>query len=189
MSNYRLLSGPFEGEIVEEGQVLDVPYAELDEDLKSRMEQLGYEASDVGKESYENSWDSEETDEAVTMRSVSRWEICLGTHPAELAWQAFRRDPDARETALWLATEMERPLYLWLKSNGEYDFISHEEDRPIYSIGNDGQPQGEPITDPGRAGVLLPVPRVEPRDISPDGEIDYRSADAELVEAYESMIS
>ena len=68
MSNYRLLSGPFEGEIVSAGQVLDAPYAMLDDDIKSRMAYLGYEPSDEGKEAYENSWDSEETDDAVTMQ-------------------------------------------------------------------------------------------------------------------------
>ena len=71
MANFILLTGPFEGEIVEEGQVLDVPYDNLDDDLKTRIADAGLTPDDAGKEDYENSWDSEETEEPVTMRPLS----------------------------------------------------------------------------------------------------------------------
>jgi len=69
--NYKLLSGPFEGEVVGGGKILDIPYADLDDDLKQRLGFFGFMPNDAGKEAYEASWDSEETQDEITMSSLS----------------------------------------------------------------------------------------------------------------------
>lgn len=83
MTNYKLLTGPFAGSVVEEGQVLDVDWEDLDEDLQSRI--LEWAESEVKnfnpdtddmnlvKQDYENSWDSEETDEDVDLKPLSEY--------------------------------------------------------------------------------------------------------------------
>ena len=99
MPNYKLLSGAFAGSIVEENQqILDVSFADLDDDMQLRVrewaeEQLErkYIEIDGGanyarkgssnapisineiKEDYENSWDSEEADEDADLKSLSEW--------------------------------------------------------------------------------------------------------------------
>ncbi len=83
MSNYWLLSGPFEGSVVEEGPLLDVDFHELDDDLQCRiMEFSGIENLDwytlaelnQFKCDYEGSWDAEETYDEVTTLPASEWE-------------------------------------------------------------------------------------------------------------------
>jgi hypothetical protein len=83
VTNYKLLTGPFAGSVVEEGQVLDVDWEDLDEDLQSRI--LEWAESEVKnfnpdtddmnlvKQDYENSWDSEETDEDVDLKPLSEY--------------------------------------------------------------------------------------------------------------------
>ena len=81
--NYELLTGPFAGSIVEEGQqILDVDWEELDEDMQSRIETWAEQENikiddhtdmNLIKQSYENSWDSEETDQETDLKSVSEW--------------------------------------------------------------------------------------------------------------------
>lgn len=77
MSNYKLITGPFEGSVVEEGQqVLDVPFEELDKDLQQRILYYG-EGKDISdmnllKQDFENSWQSEETEEEPDLTSVSK---------------------------------------------------------------------------------------------------------------------
>ena len=98
MTNYKLLTGPFAGSIVEEGQILDVDFSIMDEDMQLRIrewaeEQLGrkYIEIDDGanyarkggsdtaismneiKDDYENSWDSEETEEDADLKPMSEW--------------------------------------------------------------------------------------------------------------------
>ena len=99
MANYKLLSGAFAGSIVEENQqILDVDFAELDDDMQLRIrewaeQQLGRKYIQIEdgtnyarkggsgfaismneiKEDYENSWDSEETDEDTDLKSLSEW--------------------------------------------------------------------------------------------------------------------
>ena len=73
--NYEYLTGPFAGAIAPEGRILDVPFDQLDDDLKTRVTQF---ASDHGitdmedaKERYELSWESRETDEPLGLGSIS----------------------------------------------------------------------------------------------------------------------
>lgn len=97
MSNFLLLSGPFEGEIVEEGELLDVPFEELDDDLKDRIREWaegqidllyididgcdfakkGGSGEPLGmdeiKQDYENRWDHEEVEEEATLLPASEW--------------------------------------------------------------------------------------------------------------------
>jgi hypothetical protein len=79
--NWKLLTGPFAGSVVEEGQVLDVDWEDLDEDLKERIlvwatrqnSNFDPNTADMNliKEDYENSWESEETDEEVDLKPLS----------------------------------------------------------------------------------------------------------------------
>jgi hypothetical protein len=77
--NYKLVSGPFAGEVVAEGcRILDLPFEDLDEDLQGRIldwaELYGpFPDSEAAKAAYEASWDSQEVDTAETMRPVSEW--------------------------------------------------------------------------------------------------------------------
>ena len=88
MSNYKLITGPYAGEIVAEGEVLDVPFSKLDEDMQVRIREFGEEqyssesdAYDVDrdfpvslndlKREYELSWQRKKTDEDVTMGPYS----------------------------------------------------------------------------------------------------------------------
>lgn len=81
--NYRILTGCFEGRIVEEGQILDVPFHKLDQDLQDRIkyhadmeprdEFLNPDEAEKEKESYEDSWDVEETEEEADLLPVSEW--------------------------------------------------------------------------------------------------------------------
>jgi hypothetical protein len=95
MTNYKLLTGPFEGSIIEEGtQILDLPFRALDKDLQQRIRFWAeqnplYVAIDGGAnfalkdgspilmddvtDAYESSWDSEETDEPINLNPVSEW--------------------------------------------------------------------------------------------------------------------
>jgi hypothetical protein len=83
MANFKLLSGPFIGEVVEDGQIIPHRFSELDEDMQDRVRDFAeekYPSLDPGSEypeslddlaeEYENSWDSEETDEPVTMNPL-----------------------------------------------------------------------------------------------------------------------
>lgn len=68
MSSYEMITGPFEGMIVEEGhQFLNVPFSELDEDMQYRVrvyaEDNGITDMEDAKDRYENSWESREIDE------------------------------------------------------------------------------------------------------------------------------
>ena len=75
MAQYKLLTGPFAGEVVEEGQILPNRFSDLDDDMKIRVRQFGEDkyfpngndnesdfpvSLDQLLEEYENSWDSEE---------------------------------------------------------------------------------------------------------------------------------
>lgn len=78
--NYKLLTGPFEGNVIEEGiPILDVPFEELDIDLQARildwaeMLRLCISDLDLLKEDYESSWEDEETDAAIDLIPVSEW--------------------------------------------------------------------------------------------------------------------
>lgn len=84
MANYKLLSGPFIGEVVQEGQIIPHRFAELDEDMQIRVREFAEdkypnlddqadfpESLDDLAEMYENTWDSEETDEPTTMCSLA----------------------------------------------------------------------------------------------------------------------
>jgi hypothetical protein len=81
MDNYEFLTGPFCGSIVAEGtQVLDVPWDQLPEDLQAAAlewadSQNRAITDDKAEliESWECSWDSCPTDEAVTLKSMSEW--------------------------------------------------------------------------------------------------------------------
>lgn len=77
--NYRLLTGPFAGSVVAEGQVLDIDWDGLDEDMQSRVKgwatdkNLKFDSGNDMKEAYENSWESVETDEDVDLKPLSEW--------------------------------------------------------------------------------------------------------------------
>lgn len=84
MQNFELHSGVFIGKIVDDsGAILDVPYKDLDEDLQTRIKYHAdleenedfpsEEEAENAKESYEQSWDSEETDQEVDLIPVSEW--------------------------------------------------------------------------------------------------------------------
>lgn len=87
-----MLTGPFEGQVVEEGhQFLDADFADLDDDMQFRIREWAEEQVELGKynsvqdgegfaypgvsdrpisineiiEDYQNSWESVETDEQV----------------------------------------------------------------------------------------------------------------------------
>lgn len=93
MSNYKLLTGPFAGEISEEVQLLDIPFNDLDENLKKRIYQWAADQGipswagdwDLIKQSYENSWKSQETDDPATIKPVSEWLPKVGQFFDELA--------------------------------------------------------------------------------------------------------
>lgn len=75
MTNYEYITGPFIGEVVEDGTaMLDVAWDELDEDMQDRILDWGYKHLDRTKEDlmerYENSWESVETDKPVTLVSL-----------------------------------------------------------------------------------------------------------------------
>jgi hypothetical protein len=81
--NYRLLTGYFKGKIVEEVQILDVSFHELPEDLQTHIklyagmnEQddfLNLDEAELYKESYEDSWELEETEDEPNLFPVSNW--------------------------------------------------------------------------------------------------------------------
>jgi hypothetical protein len=98
MASYKLLTGAFEGCVIEEGaQILDVDFDQLDDDMQIRIrewaEQLGHKYIEVDggsdfaytggsgtrismnqiKRDYEKSWDSEETEEDVDLHPASEW--------------------------------------------------------------------------------------------------------------------
>lgn len=99
MSNYKLLSGVFEGNVVEEGTpILDVSFDQLDGDMQLRIRHwaegrvgkkyiLVNDESDFAylgdsdepinmnqiKKDYELSWESTETEEDVDLIPVSKW--------------------------------------------------------------------------------------------------------------------
>jgi len=68
MAKYEMITGPFEGMIVEEGhQFLDAPFNELDDDMQYRVciyaEDHGITDLEDAKELYETSWESREIEE------------------------------------------------------------------------------------------------------------------------------
>lgn len=100
--NYRFVTGPFEGSVVEEGtKVLDVPHEKLDDDLKHRVQTFAenktsgkypkyvktnagsgfaYKANpndpiswEIIMEDYENSWESQQTDLEEDLLPISQW--------------------------------------------------------------------------------------------------------------------
>lgn len=96
--NYKILSGVFEGSVCEEGRILDVDVSKLDDDLQLTIrnwaeDQIGIkykvinDGSDYArlgnsdkpiplndiKEDYEESWETEETEEAIDLKPVSEW--------------------------------------------------------------------------------------------------------------------
>lgn len=89
MTNWKLMTGPFAGSIVADGAVLDVAFDQLDEDIKLRIREWGEStyfpapltfdervfpvSLEELKEDYENSWESEETEEPVDLLPVSEW--------------------------------------------------------------------------------------------------------------------
>ena len=84
MQNFELLSGVFIGRVVDDGgAILDAPYKDLDEDLQTRIKYHAgleenedfpsEEEAENAKESYEQSWDAEETDQEVDLIPVSEW--------------------------------------------------------------------------------------------------------------------
>lgn len=77
MTNYKLLTGCFAGEIVAEGQLLDIDFDLMDGDLQDRIYQFksekGIKSTASAIEEYENSWDDQETDEEVTLKPLSEW--------------------------------------------------------------------------------------------------------------------
>jgi hypothetical protein len=81
MTNYKMLTGPFAGSIVADGtKILDVPWDQLPDDLKSAAlewadsQRLAITDQAGLIEAWECSWDSDPTDETVTLRSMSEWE-------------------------------------------------------------------------------------------------------------------
>lgn len=93
MSNYKLLTGPFADEVSEEVQILDVPFDSLDEDMQDRIRQWAADQGipscagdwDQAKIDYENSWESQETDDPATIKPVSEWLPKVGQFFDELA--------------------------------------------------------------------------------------------------------
>jgi hypothetical protein len=83
VENYELITGPFAGEVVEEGAVLDVPFSQLDEDMQARVRDHAGEGYEVGGvwdrpvhlndavEDYENEWQSKPTTKPITMKPLS----------------------------------------------------------------------------------------------------------------------
>jgi len=81
MTNYLLITGCFEGEIVGEKQILDVLYSDLDTDLQKWIQDYVKDATSMDgfefltpddlKEAYEDSWQFKETDKPVTLKPVS----------------------------------------------------------------------------------------------------------------------
>ena len=73
--NYQYLTGPFAGAIAGEGRILDVPFDQLDDDLKTRVTQFatdhGITDMEDAKERYELSWESVTTDEPLGLGSVN----------------------------------------------------------------------------------------------------------------------
>lgn len=69
--NYKYLTGPFIGEVVEEGYQALQSFDQLDEDMKNRVrifaEDHGIADMNDAVERYETSWESEPTDEKPTM--------------------------------------------------------------------------------------------------------------------------
>lgn len=76
---YKLLSGPFEGAVVEEGQILDVPFDQLDDDMQERITGWNdalaqpWRNMDSAKTYYENTWECERSNDPVTMKPLSEW--------------------------------------------------------------------------------------------------------------------
>lgn len=76
--NYELITGPFAGSIVEEGQkVLDISYEEMDSHLKQRITEFAKdnEIADMDEaiDAYEASWESIKTNEEADLLSLSSW--------------------------------------------------------------------------------------------------------------------
>jgi hypothetical protein len=96
--NYRLLSGPFKGNVVAESGLLNVAFEDLDDDMQLRIREwaekqlededgkyleidggdFGYKHGGVArlndiKSDYENSWDTIETEEQVDLLPASTW--------------------------------------------------------------------------------------------------------------------
>jgi len=70
MAKYEMITGPFEGMIVEEGhQFLDVSFSELDDDMQCRVriyaEDHNISNMEDAKERYELSWESREIEEVA----------------------------------------------------------------------------------------------------------------------------
>lgn len=84
MVNWKLLTGPFAGEVCEEGKLIDVEFSQLDADLQQRVKDFAKQKyGGVNNyphnvhtliQDYESSWESEETEEEVTVRSLSSWQ-------------------------------------------------------------------------------------------------------------------
>lgn len=74
---WKLTTGCFAGEIIEEEQILNVSFEELDTDLQGRIRQYAedhkIEDKEDAKERYEQSWESEETEEEPTLDPASKW--------------------------------------------------------------------------------------------------------------------
>lgn len=83
MTNYKLLTGAFEGSVIEEGtQIMDVDFSQLDDDLQMRITEwaeLAYKGQyapvsmNLIKQDYEESWESEETEEDADLLPISKW--------------------------------------------------------------------------------------------------------------------
>jgi hypothetical protein len=82
MTNFILISGPFAGSVVAEGRILDIDFQEMDDDLQSRIRgwaEHNYTRGgrvvhwDEVCEEYENSWESEPTEEEVDLLPLSEW--------------------------------------------------------------------------------------------------------------------
>lgn len=86
MTNYKFTSGPYRGRVTEEGAtILDVPFGELTESLKGPIAEYldspfleGADPDDhsadelaVAVRSFENSWDSEETEDPIDLLPLS----------------------------------------------------------------------------------------------------------------------
>ena len=78
MTNYKFTSGPFKGRVTAEGAtILDVPYKSLNGLMKAKvlshwaltepLEDLTSAGLESAVRSFENSWDSEETEDPIDL--------------------------------------------------------------------------------------------------------------------------
>lgn len=104
MACYELLTGPFIGAVVEEGiRILDIPFADLDFDLRNRIREYAEHQVELGRfvkvfvgptfnqdvyayangtsltwetimEDYENGWQQMETQDPRTLGPASQWD-------------------------------------------------------------------------------------------------------------------